>query len=45
METPAKFKSIVDALDTMTVLDLHELVKHLEENSAYQRKQLLLQHL
>jgi len=31
METPAKFKSIVDALDTMTVLDLHELVKHLEE--------------
>ncbi len=30
-ETPAKFKAIVDALDTMTVLDLHELVKHLEE--------------
>ena len=30
-ETPAKFKAIVDALDTMSVLDLHELVKHLEE--------------
>lgn len=30
METPAKFKAIVDALDTMTVLDLHELVKFLE---------------
>jgi large subunit ribosomal protein L7/L12 len=29
--TPAKFKSIVDAIDTMSVLDLHELVKHLEE--------------
>lgn len=31
METPAKFKDIVHAIDTMTVLDLHELVKHLEE--------------
>jgi large subunit ribosomal protein L7/L12 len=30
-ETPAKFKTLVDALDTMSVLDLHELVKHLEE--------------
>lgn len=30
METPAKFKTIVDALETMSVLDLHELVKHLE---------------
>ncbi len=30
METPAKFKAIVDALETMSVLDLHELVKHLE---------------
>lgn len=30
-ETPAKFKTIVDALETMSVLDLHELVKHLEE--------------
>lgn len=30
-ETPAKFKAVVDALDTMSVLDLHELVKHLEE--------------
>jgi large subunit ribosomal protein L7/L12 len=31
METPAKFKSIVEAIETMSVLDLHELVKHLEE--------------
>lgn len=31
METPAKFKAIVDALETMSVLDLHELVKFLEE--------------
>jgi large subunit ribosomal protein L7/L12 len=31
METPAKFKSIVEAIDTMSVIDLHELVKHLEE--------------
>ncbi|MEN9621686.1 MAG: ribosomal protein [Candidatus Parcubacteria bacterium] len=30
METPAKFKAIVDALEAMSVLDLHELVKHLE---------------
>jgi large subunit ribosomal protein L7/L12 len=30
-ETPAKFKAVVDAIDTMSVLDLHELVKHLEE--------------
>jgi large subunit ribosomal protein L7/L12 len=30
-ETPAKFKAIVDGLESMTVLDLHELVKHLEE--------------
>lgn len=30
METPAKFKAIVDALESMSVLDLHELVKHLE---------------
>lgn len=30
METPAKFKSIVDSLESMSVLDLHELVKHLE---------------
>ena len=28
---PAKFKDIVSAIDTMTVLDLHELVKLLEE--------------
>jgi len=30
-DTPAKFKTIVEALDTMSVLDLHALVKHLEE--------------
>lgn len=30
-ETPAKFKTIVDSLESMSVLDLHELVKHLEE--------------
>jgi len=30
-ETPAKFKDIVGAIDKMSVLDLHELVKHLEE--------------
>jgi large subunit ribosomal protein L7/L12 len=30
METPAKFKAIVDSLESMSVLDLHELVKHLE---------------
>lgn len=30
METPAKFKSIVDSLESMSVLDLHELVKFLE---------------
>ncbi|MES2213759.1 MAG: 50S ribosomal protein L7/L12 [Patescibacteria group bacterium] len=31
VETPAKFKTIVSAIETMSVLDLHELVKHLEE--------------
>lgn len=31
VETPAKFKSVVEAIETMSVLDLHELVKHLEE--------------
>ena len=31
VETPAKFKSIVEAIETMSVLDLNELVKHLEE--------------
>ncbi|MFZ2621438.1 MAG: 50S ribosomal protein L7/L12 [Minisyncoccia bacterium] len=31
VETPAKFKSVVEAIDKMSVLDLHELVKHLEE--------------
>ncbi len=29
--TPAKFKAIVEAIENMSVLDLHELVKHLEE--------------
>ena len=28
---PAKFKSIVDSIETMSVLDLHELVKLLEK--------------
>ena len=31
VETPAKFKAIVEAIEKMSVLDLHELVKHLEE--------------
>jgi len=31
ISTPAKFKDIVSAIDSMSVLDLHELVKHLEE--------------
>jgi large subunit ribosomal protein L7/L12 len=31
VETPSKFKSIVEAIEKMSVLDLHELVKHLEE--------------
>src|SRR5689334_21704043 len=31
METPAKFASVVEAIEKMSVLDLHELVKHLEE--------------
>lgn len=31
VETPAKFKTIVDAIEKMSVLDLHELVKHLED--------------
>lgn len=30
-ETPTKFKDIVGAIEKMSVLDLHELVKHLEE--------------
>jgi large subunit ribosomal protein L7/L12 len=30
VEIPAKFKSIVEAIETMTVLDLNELVKLLE---------------
>jgi large subunit ribosomal protein L7/L12 len=30
-ETPSKFKTLVDSLESMSVLDLHELVKHLEE--------------
>jgi len=31
METPEKFKTIVSSIENMSVLDLHELVKHLEE--------------
>src|SRR5579862_7965776 len=30
-ETPAKFKTIVEAIEKMSVIDLHELVKFLEE--------------
>jgi large subunit ribosomal protein L7/L12 len=29
--TPVKFKAVVEAIEKMSVLDLHELVKHLEE--------------
>lgn len=31
VEIPAKFKAIVDAIDTMSVIDLNELVKLLEK--------------
>jgi large subunit ribosomal protein L7/L12 len=31
VETPAKFKSVVEAIETMSVLDLNELVKLLEK--------------
>jgi large subunit ribosomal protein L7/L12 len=31
VEVPAKFKDIVKSIETMSVLDLHELVKVLEE--------------
>ncbi len=31
VETPSKFKTIVESIEKMSVLDLHELVKHLEE--------------
>ncbi len=31
VDTPAKFKAVVEAIEKMSVLDLHELVKHLEE--------------
>lgn len=31
VEVPAKFKAIVDAIENMSVLDLHELVKLLED--------------
>lgn len=30
VETPSKFKSIVESIEKMSVLDLHELVKFLE---------------
>lgn len=31
VEVPAKFKSIVDSIESMSVIDLHELVKLLEK--------------
>ena len=31
VETPAKFKTVVESIEKMSVIDLHELVKHLEE--------------
>ena len=31
VETPAKFKTVVEAIEKMSVIELHELVKHLEE--------------
>ncbi len=31
VETPAKFKSLVESVEKMSVIELHELVKHLEE--------------
>src|SRR5436190_1670348 len=31
IETPSKFKTLVESIETMSVIDLHELVKHLEE--------------
>jgi len=31
VETPAKFKTVVEAVEKMSVIELHELVKHLEE--------------
>ena len=31
VEIPAKFKSIIDAVEQMSVMDLHELVKTLEK--------------
>lgn len=31
VETPAEFKTVVDAIEKMTVIELHELVKFLEK--------------
>jgi large subunit ribosomal protein L7/L12 len=31
IETPAQFKSVVDAIEKMSVIELHELVKFLEK--------------
>ena len=31
VSTPAKFKDVVETIEKMSVIDLHELVKHLEE--------------
>ena len=32
VETPAQFKTVVDAIEKMSVIELHELVKFLEKN-------------
>lgn len=39
VEVPAKFKSLVETIETMSVLDLNELVKLLERNLASQQLQ------
>jgi len=31
VETPAQFKAVVEAIEKMTVIELHELVKFLEK--------------
>ena len=35
VEIPAKFKSIIDAVEQMSVMDLHELVKTLEKKFGF----------
>ena len=34
-EIPSKFKSIVESVESLSVIDLHELVKFLEEKSTF----------